>query len=582
MKRITVLFLILIIAIAIFPQRKIWMQNDWTGGPGQNLMSDSTMFWTTLGVDATAPMMLTFLNDTNWTKLNTFPPRNTSMVNKIIEHNDTIYAATGFDGFVTWSRDMGNAWTLMDTMPVLQGEHAIYAMIMVNDILYAGGFYGGVNKGVIYRSYDRHTWDTTTVQPSNVVDRVYAIEHMSGNEFIAVAGNPDITYAMMDGIILKSYDACSTWTKFDSVGFAICADIKKVNDSVAVVIADSYVYGGVLYITYDGGETWAPMSNPFAWEIATAMHIDSSGTIYIGDWAGQMAYTSLTDTTWTALDTSDVIPDVSMVTGIDFVDTVMYVTCAFPGTLYKSYDYGMTFEVSQDIASDQIVSFTKIADHTYAVAASDSLDGGRIYTTSYWKTGIMESSVFALDGFYDPLTTDTAYTTPTSIYWWGNAPRFTSATLKVRTGNMPDMSDADDWSTLGNIGAMGSEITIDSSTAGINVDDMYMQYYVQFTTSKVELTPYIDSILVEGHYLGIEDEAPANMHDIEFSRINTSVLRITNPNSIDMDISIFDISGRNILNDVLKPGMNRLNVNIPQGKYIIKYNNKTDNILILK
>ncbi len=581
MKKITVLMLIIVIAMSLSAQRKIWMQSDWTGGKGQNVMIDSTMYMDALGIAPTAPMNLDFLNDTNWAMLTTYPAVGTSILNKIFANGDTTFVGSGFPGKVSYSTNLGSSWFDVDTFPLPQSTIEVFDINIIGGTLYACGYYGGVNKGFVFRSFDQQTWDTSAIQPSNIVDRVYGLTQMTGNEFIAVAGNPDLAYTNMDGIILKSYDACSTWTKFDTVGFAACPVIVKINDSTAIVGRDAYLDGAVMSMTYDKGENWVALNNTYAWEIVTALtYNDVTGFLFMGDWAGQLAMKHIADTTWTLLDTADIIPDSSMINGINIVDTVMYITTVLPGVIYKSYDYGFTIQVAQNITDNSIGSMCQIAEHTYALAGSDSGQGGRLYITSYYKSGHLESSVFPLDGFYDPISADTAFTTPTSLYYWGAAPRFTSLLLKVRTGDQEDMSDADDWSTIGSIGAMGSEINL-STVPSVNIDHKYMQYYVTFTTSKNELTPNIDSILVEGTYLGINDILEESK-GILFNRINASMFNITNPSLSDISISMYDISGRMVYSGILKPGVNSINTGVAQGKYIVKLNNRTDNIIILK
>ncbi len=582
MKKFAILFAIILIALMVFAERPIWSQYDWTGGAGQNLMVDSTMYLEALGVAPSNPLSLDYLNDTNWVMMSSYPPVPLQSVNKIIANGDTTIICTGLTGLVSYSTNLGGAWIQLDTLPINQSTVELFDLDYIDGILYVSGYYGGINKGIVFRSFDFQTWDTMTVQPITIVDRVYAITKMSGNEFIGVAGNPDPATMNMDGIIMKSYDACSTWTKFDTVGFAVCAAIEKINDSIAIVGRDFYLDAFCASITYDAGETWIPTLNPLAWEIVTALCYDEIGTeVYFGDWAGQLAKANIaTIGTWTPLDTNDMIPDTLMITGISFVDTVMYITASMPGNLYRSYDGGYTVELAQEIADKQIISLCQIAPHTFAMGSSDSFNGGRVYYTSYYKSGYMTSSIFALDGFFDPISAAIAYTTPIYLQYWASSPRFTSMSLKVRTGDSLDMSDALDWLSCTNVGNSGVAIDV-SSIASIDAEQMYMQYRVDFTTSKNELTPYMDSIIIFGDYLGIEDLQIFD-GDVSYNRISSSMMSMDYNGSSDMPITIYDMSGRMVYNGILKPGKNILNTNCVQGKYIVKFNNSKDNIIILK
>ncbi len=581
MKKFTILFAMILIALMVFAERTIWSQDNWIGGAGQNLMVDSTMYLEALGVAPSNPLSLDYLNDTNWIMMGSYPPVPVQSVNKIIANGDTTIVCTGLAGIVSYSVNLGGAWFQLDTLPINQSTIELFNLNYINGVLYVSGYYGGINKGIVFRSFDFQTWDTTAIQPIAIVDRVYGIEQMSGNEFIGIAGNTDPATMDMDGIIMKSYDACSTWTKFDTVGYAICPAIEKVSDSIAIIGRDAYIDGFCVSITFDAGETWAVALNPLSWEIVTALYYDDiNADVFFGDWAGQFAKANITTLgTWIALDTNNVIPDSSMLTGISFVDTVMYITAAIPGSLYKSYDGGYTVELAQEITDNQVISFCQIAPHTFAMGSSSSL-GGRIYYTSYFRNGYMTSSVFALDSFFDPVSAAIAYTTPLYLQYWASAPRFTSMSLKVRTGDSLNMSDAMDWLSCVNVGNSGTEIDI-YSIASIDAEQMYMQYRVDFTTSKNELTPYMDSIVIKGDYLGIED---LQIFDgrVSYNRISGSMMSMEYSGSSDMPITMYDMSGRMVYNGILKPGKNILNTNCVQGKYIVKFNNSKDNVIILK
>ncbi|MCK4524319.1 hypothetical protein KAU15_05280, partial [candidate division WOR-3 bacterium] len=98
MKKFTILFAITLIALMVFAERPIWSQYDWTGGAGQNLMIDSTMYLEALGVAPSNPLSLDYLNDTNWIMMGSYPPVPLQFVNKIIANGDTTIICTGLTG----------------------------------------------------------------------------------------------------------------------------------------------------------------------------------------------------------------------------------------------------------------------------------------------------------------------------------------------------------------------------------------------------------------------------------------------------------------------------------------------------
>lgn len=82
---------------------------------------------------------------------------------------------------------------------------------------------------------------------------------------------------------------------------------------------------------------------------------------------------------------------------------------------------------------------------------------------------------------------------------WGNVtldtvlPNDTLATLKIRTSNLNDLSDAPDFSECNNI-TLGSDI---SSNNCINDYDQYIQYQLTLTTTDSLETPVVNSITIE-------------------------------------------------------------------------------------
>jgi hypothetical protein len=140
------------------------------------------------------------------------------------------------------------------------------------------------------------------------------------------------------------------------------------------------------------------------------------------------------------------------------------------------------------------------ADHCYPMAwanqRTDNLDDCKNITT-----GIKTNCIYGLcaltvsypeSGTYTSQIFDTRLSTPTygDLSWNEEIPAGTTLTTKIRSGSQPDLSDADDWSTL-------SASSSNPRSTGIS-DDRYVQFQTQMQSSSDGLsTPKLKDLTIE-------------------------------------------------------------------------------------
>ena len=136
----------------------------------------------------------------------------------------------------------------------------------------------GSRNGFIFRSTSALYSDGGTVWPSTQprVGNISHIEFDPNNPNTVYATYATFNAAVGDNHIYRSTDAGVTWTGIDGVGVNGLPDIP-----VETILVDSdnssWLYVGTdlgLFASFDGGNTWARDSNPFADVITTQLVID--------------------------------------------------------------------------------------------------------------------------------------------------------------------------------------------------------------------------------------------------------------------------------------------------------------------
>lgn len=552
------------IAIAVFASAQTWAfylgQDDWSGGEGQAEMSDWSMFDTYAGIDySAAPLTLAYPDFANWYKMGTFPPATAAEeVSKLTRRGDSLYGASVMPAVLAYTITNGDTWVKLDTLPVDQAECGVHDFEFKDGIIYAAGFTGGMNTGFVYRSLDGQTWDMSFEQPLGA-DRVYDLLNISGDTWLASCGNPGATMDM-DGMIFKSTDGCSTWVKADTLGYALMPTLLHIGGDTVIAAGDAFVYGTPLFITDDAGDNWTPMANPLDTIEVVTTGVYDNGVLYVGDWSGSCFSSNDLGTSWTLLDTTELIPDTSMITGFFFNGTEMYIMTGYPGALYKSSDYGMTLELIQIITDVNTATMTWMDDHTLAMGTADATDGAKIYYTSYFRTADLVSSAIDMspvDSMYGLFELRATL----------SAPRYTTCTIKVRTDSNSDMSTATDWASVTAVSSPAAANL--GSIASVTDGERYLQYRIEMTTSKIEVTPTFTSFEIYRNSDGIETVKVVT-DELEISKLTGSVFRAVYSGNGIAELSIFDVTGRNVFNGTVKSGENLFNTNLASGRYTVR------------
>lgn len=561
MKKLIIVLAVTMLTVLLSAQTWVWYaeQDDWSGGSGQLGMSDWSQFYSFSGIDySAAPLTLAYPDVANWYRLGTFPPATAAVeISKLVRRGDSLYAATVEPAVLAYTLNNGDSWVKLDTIPVDQGTCAIHDFEFKDGVIYAGGFSGGMNTGFVCRSLDGQTWDISYDQPLGA-DRVYDLVNISGTTWLAACGNPGATMDM-DGSVFKSTDNCSTWVKADTLGYALITKLLPIGGDTIIAAGDAFIYATPLFMTTDAGDNWAPMANPLDTVEVLTTGIYDNGVLYVGDWSGNCFSSNDLGTSWTLLDTTELIADTSMITGFYVDGSYLYIMTGYPGSIYRSADGGMTLELVQELADVNAVSMEWMDDHTLAVGTADAADGARIYYTSYYRTAELVSSVI------DMADCDSMYSL-FELRATLNAPRYTTCTLKVRTDSNADMSTATDWASISNV---SSPSAVDlGSIPSVTDGEQYLQYRIAMTTSKMEVTPTFTSFALYRNTDGIESRTVSD--ELEISKITGNIFRAVYSGTGLADLNIYDISGRNVFTGTVKQGENLFNTNLSSGRYTVR------------
>ncbi len=587
-KKVLILSLLFLLSVSLFsytgPNVKYpFKQTSWAGGDGQAVFNDDTKFLTSERIHfLTSPLTLGFIEDTNFSVVSTYPPSaagTVGIINDLVNINDTIYALGGLKANLSYSTSMGQTWTSFDTLPVNQSNCELLTMEKVQDTIYAAGYWGAINFGFIYKSSDMKSWLTTLTQPSPDAARVYDIFHLGGDTFLLAAGDPDPNSADSDGQLFWTYDRFQTYSRIDTIGYLLVTKILRYNQDTLVLSCDNLLYGEPVLFSFDNGASWAPVGavdtyftnngEPFA-----IMSLEKIGnSLFAGSYGafgGGLYRSDDLGSTWITLDTTGVIPDTSDITGIYSFDngSTIYVTATFPGSLYKSVDGGFTFTICDNTLTDiASVGLVKLGEHTYGVGTTSSTAGGKVYYDSYYKNGYLISSAINVDKYDAVLVSD--YFDLYNLFITFNKPSFTTFTLKIRSWNDSTMVGAPDWSTCPSVTSYNdySKNLTNISSVVNNAGHHYIQYRIDFTTSRMELTPTVDSIWIE-KVSGI-DEVSKNSKDISVRFLSNTKISVLAKEKDNM--KIFDLSGRNIFSKKLSGKEDTFDIStLSSGKYIIK------------
>ncbi len=563
-------------------------QISWVGGSGQDIFTDETKFLSSERIHFSLnPITLDYIEDTNFTLVSTYPSAaagNVGTSNGLLNLNDTIFALGGLTANLSYSINKGQTWLTFDTLPVNQNNSELLTFQKVNDTIYVGGYWGAVNFAFIFKSSDMKTWENVT-QPDGAA-RVYTILYIGGDTFLVAAGDPDQSSADHDGQIFRTTDRFQTYDKVDTLGYAAITNIIKYNGDTLIASGDNILYGEPILISKDNGVTWAASGsvdsaftssgNPFALLSLTKI----GNYIFTGSYGifgGGIYRSGDVGNTWEMMDTLKTIPDTCDITGFYSFDggSTIYVTSGLPGVLYKTTDGGYTFTFCDSLTDSSVKGMVKLGEHTYGVGATSSSLGGKIYYDSYSKNGYLVSSAINIDK-YDTIPVSD-YFDLYNVFITFNKPQFTTFTLKMRSDSDSTMVNAPDWSscpsvtTYNNSSKNLTDITSITNKAGHH----YIQYRIDFTTTRMELTPSVDSIWIE-KVSGIENLNLFSKENISITFAKNKVIIDTKDQSV---VKIFDIAGRNLINRKLVEGKNIIKTNIlPSGKYILKVFNNSKEI----
>jgi photosystem II stability/assembly factor-like uncharacterized protein len=335
---------------------------------------------------------------------------------RIQPDNPQVYYAGTSGGFFV-SMDSGESWSGFNDGLKDTDVHAI-AADDAGDVLFAGGYWGGIHKSVSGGSWQQSVQGMTNTFVSSIdchpyLDRVTQVSSY-GQVFVSADGGatwedhstgiasedlraiaidqsaPDTVYCgAYYGGVYKSIDGGVTWTAMRNGLTApdvTCLRVIHVNSS-------PYVYAGTynyLFRSTDGARIWEQKSNGLP---STASHIwtieidpTDSRTVYAGTYGGGLFKTTNSGDSWTPINNGLSSIYIAAVAVDPGDPDIVYAGAYYGGGVFKSWDGGAIWSPSSNGMDNVSVWSLDVdpldPDHLLAgtpVGAFLSVDGGHTW-----------------------------------------------------------------------------------------------------------------------------------------------------------------------------------------------------------
>ncbi len=293
---------------------------------------------------------------------------------RIHPSNPLKYYAGTANGFF-YSTNGGTSWTALAT-GLLDHDVRAVALDAAGNVLYAGGYWGGVHKSVGLAPWQQKTEGMTNTFISDIdclpdeglvvqvssYGRVFVSEdggenwedHSSGVACEALTGiaidqaAPDTVYIGADyGGVYKSANGGLTWTAMNN-GLA-ATDVKCLRlanaGGGAVLYAGTYNY---LYRSTNGARSWAKKSTGITDKHIWTIEVDPSNqsTVYAGTYGGGVFKTTNSGDSWNPVNSGLGSVYIAAVAVDPSHSNVVYAGAYYGGGIYKSEDGGATWRAS--------------------------------------------------------------------------------------------------------------------------------------------------------------------------------------------------------------------------------------------
>jgi photosystem II stability/assembly factor-like uncharacterized protein len=503
-----------------------WLQDDWSGGPGQQMWNDPTMYLDGEGVEGLKSSGDLALYYPFWRKIGIDTSFNVSVVYDLVEIGSGFLLAackSNSGGKILRSSDYGNSWNEIYDFPEVIACRSF--LLSNNGLLYCGT---DSDSGYIYRSDDSgFSWiETAKFDDATKINTL--LEASDGKIFAGTGWNGNIFY---------SQNAGTTWTK---VTPAPSLDVWSLrSDSQGRIYACCGSIGG-LYRSTDTGMTWDTLL---------------MGSIYIPDVLVDYDENLITNmATWYILKSIDdgfswdtvFINPIDVAEFMQSQDSSIYAGgCKFylqrgEVSLYKSIDLGYNWTLTGGLSgSGMILSIIQASDDLLYCGGEISMDGS-IFRSSFCDSGYVVSSVF-----------DTQDSSLYGTMDWNATLNGGILVIKARTSQDSLMNGAMSWELSPPV-SNGQDI---SSLVSVNDGDRYIQYFAKLSSSNIYATPILYSILVNYSSASIEENEKDDIQNrLKMIRIvpnpcgSTVKILISFENSLpckeNLELEIYDISGK--------------------------------------
>ena len=347
--------------------------------------------------------------------------------------------------------------------------------------------------------------DASWVNTGNLAGATVVYSVIEASDGVLYAGTGS------NGDVFISVDAGTTWVNTENlVGASYVYSFIEAFDGA--LYAGTGPYGDV-FKSADAGTTWVNTGDLTGASYVRSLIEASDGVFYAGTGSNGDVFMSVdVGTTW--VNTGDLDGAAQVWSLIEASDGVLYAgtyddTAVTYDNVFKSVDAGTTWVNTGDLAgATRALSLTQASDGALYAGTSNN---GDVFRSGYFLSGDMISSV------YETENTSVSF----GVMIWDETLNTQAIAMRVRTDTLPDMSTAADWDTCPPV-VNGQDI---SDLSSVDDNERYIQYRVEFSTSRSDVTPVLHEVSIE-YEIGIEQEVKSR------SSISRYQLLQTRPNPV--------------------------------------------------